>query len=283
MAGDGNGKKAAKAVVSAKPPKAAVTPRKKPAADKRVATVSAKSQQQPVVVQYSTLQEDTPPVCQEEHVVMHLRSTKSCRSRSDEMPTVMEDDDDDDDDEEADEADEKPIDDPFPVPPPGRSVGAGNDGNGGNLCYWCCHSSEQGMVSMPLRRDTDGTIHGIGAFCGLSCAAAFNFSSHEFGQHPWKTFQLLNHLHLSAGGDGPLPIAPSRLLLRCFGGSMDMAAFRMTTGPCSAITHPVVPHVPEHRSKVVQAIVQASDSLLRTKASIMGSLKIRRSKGGNEA
>jgi hypothetical protein len=98
-------------------------------------------------------------------------------------------------------------------------------------CFWDCHPFHTPPVSIPSKCKGEGEFHGQGCFCSLECAAAFLLHSNELG-HLVTTdvYHLLNRLGEATGHGCVVRPAPSRFLLKMFGGNLDIDEFRGLAG-----------------------------------------------------
>lgn len=107
-------------------------------------------------------------------------------------------------------------------------------------CFWCCHRFDGEVMHLPLKV-LNGNIMGIGCFCSLECAAAFNFQSREIMHDPWRSYELLNIVAKRNGLPVPVKQADSRFTLKMFRGPDDIAKFREFHKTSNSLPHPVVP------------------------------------------
>ena len=95
------------------------------------------------------------------------------------------------------------------------------------LCHWCCHAITANKVGMPIDYDSvHNVFHVYGQFCSLSCAAAYNVSTHMGSDRMWDIhswIQMMAQVYQL-----PLPIrpSPSRYVLKMFGGPLSIEEFR---------------------------------------------------------
>lgn len=95
------------------------------------------------------------------------------------------------------------------------------------LCHWCCHPIFANKYGMPVDYDSiHNVFHVYGQFCSLSCAAAYNVTSHMGSDRMWDIhgwIQMMAQVYQL-----PLPVrpSPSRYVLKIFGGSLSIEEFR---------------------------------------------------------
>jgi len=92
-------------------------------------------------------------------------------------------------------------------------------------CYWCCHSFSTPPFGVPVKYVHE-KFHVYGCFCSLECAAAYNLDTCGIVDEVWERHQLIQVLSRRIGGPNIVKPAPSRLVLKMFGGYMDVEEFR---------------------------------------------------------
>jgi hypothetical protein len=92
-------------------------------------------------------------------------------------------------------------------------------------CYWCCHRFDGPPIGLPIKHSPP-IFQVMGCFCSLSCASAWNFSSQEAMDEIWERNNLLNLLARTLNIQDSVRPAPNRLMLKMFGGPMEIEAFR---------------------------------------------------------
>lgn len=100
-----------------------------------------------------------------------------------------------------------------------------------DVCFWCCHSILGRTYGMPIRYDSageggQGAFSVYGSFCSLQCAAAHNFSSNGSGDRAFEVHSWIQMLSKRYGFEGYIRPAPSRYLLKMFGGPLSIEEFR---------------------------------------------------------
>ena len=96
-----------------------------------------------------------------------------------------------------------------------------------SICHWCCHPIVSQKFGMPINFDSVHNIfHVYGQFCSLPCAAAYNASTHMGSDRMWDIhswIQMMGQVY-----QHPLPVrpAPSRYVLKMFGGPLSIEEFR---------------------------------------------------------
>lgn len=92
-------------------------------------------------------------------------------------------------------------------------------------CYWCCHKFDNSPFGIPIKY-SDNRFHVYGCFCSLECALAFNNQSHDSVDEIWERRHLINMLAQQINYANYIKAAPSRLVLKMFGGYMTIDEFR---------------------------------------------------------
>lgn len=90
-------------------------------------------------------------------------------------------------------------------------------------CFWDCHPFTGTPCVIPSVIE-EGIWRVYGNFCCPECAAAYLFNERLDLHVQWERFSLLNRLY--AGSAESVRLAPSRTILRLFGGAMDISDFR---------------------------------------------------------
>ena len=94
-------------------------------------------------------------------------------------------------------------------------------------CYWCCHSIASFRIGMPvLYSPFHGTFTTFGNFCSLECTVAYNFATNQGSDRVWEIHSWINLMARKMGLPNPVRPAPSRFLLKMFGGPMSIDDFR---------------------------------------------------------
>lgn len=95
-----------------------------------------------------------------------------------------------------------------------------------SCCFWCCHSIDT-YYGMPYNYDTiNDTFYTIGSFCSLQCANAYNFSINSGSDKVWEINSWIQMIARRFGINCIIRPAPSRYLLKMFGGSLNIDEFR---------------------------------------------------------
>ncbi len=93
-------------------------------------------------------------------------------------------------------------------------------------CFWCAHQFEGRPVFIPYD-EKKGTWHVYGNFCCPECALAYCLDEKEDTHIRWEKVSLMHRLYASVVGGRIYP-APSRQLLKHFGGRLSIEDYRAT-------------------------------------------------------
>jgi hypothetical protein len=97
-----------------------------------------------------------------------------------------------------------------------------------HTCFWCCHPAESVSIGMPLNYNIEHHhFTTFGNFCSLECAAAYNFSVHMGMEKAWDIHSLIQLMAQHMKYPTPIRPAPSRYILKMFGGPYTIEEFRM--------------------------------------------------------
>jgi len=97
-----------------------------------------------------------------------------------------------------------------------------------SCCFWCCHPIDN-HYGMPYNYDTiNDTFYTIGSFCSLQCANAYNFSTNSGSDKVWEINSWIQMIARRFGIINIIRPAPSKYLLKMFGGNLTIEEFRET-------------------------------------------------------
>ena len=91
-------------------------------------------------------------------------------------------------------------------------------------CFWDCHSFRGVPCAIPIAIE-EGIWRVYGNFCSPECAAAHLFNERLDSNVQWERYALLNRLY-AASSEAGVRLAPSRNIIRLFGGPLDVSDFR---------------------------------------------------------
>ncbi len=95
-------------------------------------------------------------------------------------------------------------------------------------CFWCCHKFNWSPVYLPTSYDAyKNTYTCEGHFCSPECALAYIYADNKISDSTrWNRHSLLRNLYNDIYKNKVLSPAPSRHLLRMFGGPLDIEQYR---------------------------------------------------------
>lgn len=94
-------------------------------------------------------------------------------------------------------------------------------------CFWCCHTIMYKIYGMPLNYDSNTDTYMIyGSFCSLQCANAHNFSIYNGSDKVWEINSMIQMMGKRYGFIDAIRPAPSKYLLKMFGGNITIEEFR---------------------------------------------------------
>lgn len=95
-------------------------------------------------------------------------------------------------------------------------------------CFWCCHSFSWTNVVLPVSYDAYKNVYTCeGNFCSPECALGYLYNNIQTSDTVrWNRHTLLRHMYASLYEKRDLSPAPPRILLRMFGGPLDISQFR---------------------------------------------------------
>jgi len=92
------------------------------------------------------------------------------------------------------------------------------------LCWWCCHSFETIPVPCPIEYDELRKRYKVnGIFCSWSCVAAYSIKEYSSLA---LVYQMKNDVNPTSTSNEDIVVAPSRYILKNFGGYLSIESFR---------------------------------------------------------
>jgi hypothetical protein len=89
-------------------------------------------------------------------------------------------------------------------------------------CFWDGHPFQNQPFGLPMKKHNN-ELHMFGNFCSPECAAAYNFSLGD--SEKWERYSLINEFYSNKKNEA-IKIAPSKLLLKEYGGIFSIKEFR---------------------------------------------------------
>lgn len=95
----------------------------------------------------------------------------------------------------------------------------------GIACWWCCHTFNTPPIPIPYKINR-GKYYVYGCCCSYNCAASYIFRENKSDM--WEKYSLLNLLYkkIHKCANVKIRLAPIPLLLRMFGGPMNISEYR---------------------------------------------------------
>ena len=102
-----------------------------------------------------------------------------------------------------------------------------NQNKNNSYCFWCCHPIVGYTFGLPYNYDTlNDTFYVQGSFCSFECKSAYNFSINGGSDKVWEINSWIQMIAKRCGIQRVIRPAPSRYLLKIFGGNMSIEEFR---------------------------------------------------------
>jgi hypothetical protein len=113
------------------------------------------------------------------------------------------------------------------------------------VCFWCCHGFNWPASVLPITFDTYKNIFKAhGNFCSPECALAYNYADSRISDSTkWHQHALLGKLYSKLYTMKTLSPAPSRSILRMFGGVLDIEQFRDYTSSTNELVLSELPPI----------------------------------------
>lgn len=117
--------------------------------------------------------------------------------------------------------------------------------NSQTACFWCCHAFGWTACVLPKLYDAYKNIYTCeGHFCSPECALAYSYSESKTPDCvKWSQHSLLGTLYSQLYLNRTLSPAPSRCLLRLFGGPLNIEQFRDYTSGSNDIVLSELPPI----------------------------------------
>ena len=96
--------------------------------------------------------------------------------------------------------------------------------NCGSLCWNCCHSFQEIVYGIPLKY-ISGIFYTYGDFCSLECATRYALEYFNNYHEIISIINLYNNI-INKTTNKAISLAPNKLLLKAFGGTMDIDEYR---------------------------------------------------------
>ena len=114
------------------------------------------------------------------------------------------------------------------------------------VCWNCCHSFNNNILGLPLRYNNN-RFYTVGDFCSLECAARYAYENYNNIYEIMSTINLYNNMILN--NNNKINLAPNKLILKKFGGNIDIDEYRNNNNNIYNINLPIIIHVNNNISK----------------------------------
>lgn len=114
------------------------------------------------------------------------------------------------------------------------------------VCWNCCHSFNNNILGLPLRYNNN-RFYTVGDFCSLECAARYAYENYNNIYEIISIINLYNNMILN--NNNKINLAPNKLILKKFGGNIDIDEYRNNNNNIYNINLPIIIHVNNNISK----------------------------------
>ncbi len=121
-----------------------------------------------------------------------------------------------------------------------------NGKNISEVCWNCCHSFNNNILGLPLRYNNN-RFYTVGDFCSLECAARYAYENYNNIYEIMNTINLYNNMILN--NNNKVNLAPNKLVLKKFGGNIEIDEYRNNNNNIYNINLPIIIHVNNNISK----------------------------------
>ena len=152
----------------------------------------------------------------------------------------------------------------------------------GELCWNCCHPFNTIIYGLPLKY-IGKVFYTYGDFCSLECCSRYALEHFEDHYEIISLINLYNNV-MNVSTDKIICMAPHRLLLKAFGGKMDIEEYRSKSNdrnihdlkipPILPIKHTIDSHEINHMNNKSNLKLYRKKPLLSDKKSITASMKL---------
>lgn len=109
----------------------------------------------------------------------------------------------------------------------------------GELCWNCCHDFDSIITGIPMKHE-NGIFYTYGDFCSLECCARYAFE--YFPNEYWEILSIINlYNHKIYNNFQPIEMAPSKLVLKRFGGKLTIEDYRTKKDIYNIQLPPILP------------------------------------------
>tara|TARA_B100001094_G_scaffold57596_1_gene53109 strand:+ start:656 stop:1318 length:663 start_codon:yes stop_codon:yes gene_type:complete len=109
----------------------------------------------------------------------------------------------------------------------------------GCLCWNCCHEFSDLITGIPLKY-SNNIFYTYGDFCSLECCMRYSYE--YFQRDYWEILSIINLYNYKLFGNfKPIEMAPSKLTLKNFGGTLEIDEYRTKKDVHEIQLHPILP------------------------------------------
>lgn len=109
----------------------------------------------------------------------------------------------------------------------------------GDICWNCCHDFNNIVTGIPMKYH-NGVFYTYGDFCSLECCSRYAYE--YFQKDYWEILSNINlyNKHIF-GSFNPIEMAPSKLVLQKFGGTLSIDEYRLKKDIYEIQLPPILP------------------------------------------
>ena len=106
------------------------------------------------------------------------------------------------------------------------------------ICWNCCHKFNNIITGLPIDYNNN-IFYTIGDFCSLECAARYAFNN--YNNKIYEILPIINmYNNMKYGNTNKINMAPDKLLLKQFGGEMDIDDYRKNFNNIYYVNSPII-------------------------------------------
>ena len=98
------------------------------------------------------------------------------------------------------------------------------DTNISEICWNCCHKFHGLIIGLPISYKNK-VFYTVGDFCSLECSTRYAYENYK--DKIYETINIINlYNNIKLGKDNKIKMAPNKLVLKKFGGTIDIEEYR---------------------------------------------------------
>ena len=106
------------------------------------------------------------------------------------------------------------------------------------VCWNCCHEFNNYIIGLPIDYNNN-IFYTIGDFCSLECATRYAFNNYD--NKIYEILPIINmYNNIKLGNINKINMAPDKLLLKKFGGEMDINDYRKNFNNIYYVNSPII-------------------------------------------